>query len=300
MIRSIRPDVVHAEYFQTAEPLLRFSNLAQTSIMLHDPPEEIAARPRGEMSPARYLLQQLERAKTRRAKNDMLNKIGAILVYSERDKQRLAGARGLVEVAPGGSSPRPAVGWLGDRPHVAAFGGAMWRSENETTAVFLARQVLPRVRQIVHDAELRIFGSRPTAAVRALDDEPGVTIVGEVADFDDEFRRAGVTLTPAMAEAGRLTKAIRAMAMGCPVVLNSASAHAMSGLTNGVHALVGDSPDQLARHVAELMQDSERASQIGEAGMALVLDYFSWERTVQIYRGVFAKLLAAESADRRH
>jgi glycosyltransferase involved in cell wall biosynthesis len=150
---------------------------------------------------------------------------------------------------------------------------------------------MPLVRQSVPDAELRIFGARPTAAVRALDTEPGVTIVGEVDDYDDEFRRAGVSLAPAMVDAGLLMKAIRAMAMGCPVVLNSASAGPIVGLTPGMHALVGDSTGELATRVVELMQDSAKARKLGEAGKGLVRAHFSWDRTAAVYRDAFNRLL---------
>jgi glycosyltransferase involved in cell wall biosynthesis len=295
----VRPDIVHAEYFQTAEPLVRSTKLARTTITLHDPPGELGVKRRTDLSVVQYWLQQLERVKTQHARNAIMNKVDGLFVYSERDRNKLLGARGTVQIAPGGGPKPPDVGWLGDRPHVVAFGGAMWRLENEDTAIYIAREVMPLVRQVVPDAQLRIFGSRPTAAVRALDSEPGITVVGEVVDFDDEFRRASVTLTPVMAEAGRLTKAIRAMAMGCPVVLNSASARPIVGLTNGVHALVGDSPDELAAHVVELMQDNGRARQLGQAGMGLVRAYFSWERTVEIYRGVFEQLLEAHSVGGR-
>lgn len=290
IIRELRPDILHAEYDQAAEPLLRFDGVARTSITLHDLPGEIAAQPRRDISFLRYWLQRIEQAKTQHVKTSIANKIDALFVRSERDRAKILNARGIVEIAPVGLDP-PAVGWLGDRPHVVVFGGAMWRSENEVTAIYLARQVMPLVRQRVPDAELRIFGARPTAAVCALAAEDGVTVVGEVADYDDEFRHAGATLAPAMVDAGLLMKAIRAMAMGCPVVLNSASAGPIVGLECGVHALVGDSPVELAACVADLMQDSARARELGQAAKNLVRAHFSWERTVEVYRGVFEKLL---------
>lgn len=290
IIRELRPDVLHAEYSQAAEPLLRRARLPRTSITLHDLPGEVAVQPRSETSLIRYWLQQLDRVKTRHAKNAIVSKIDALFVRSEHDRGKISDARGIVEIAPVGLNS-PAVGWLGDRAHVAAFGGAMWRWENEFTAMYLAREVMPLVRESVPDAELRIFGARPTAAVCELDAEAGMTVVGEVADYDDEFRRAGVTLAPAMVDAGLLMKSIRAMAMGCPVVLNSASAHPIVGLTPGEHALVGDSPGELADCVVELMQNRARARQLGQLAMGLVRPHFSWEHTVEIYRSVFGQLL---------
>lgn len=294
VVGKILPNILHAEYWQTAEPLLRSAKCVRASITLHDLPGEGVVQRSADISPLRHWVQQLERAKTQRTKTAILDKIDAIFVFSERDKGKIAGAKGVVEIAQLGLSPpadTQSADWLGDQAHLAAFGGAMWRSENEATAIYLAREVMPLVRQRVPDAELRIFGSRPTAAVRALDRELGVSVLGQVADYDGEFRHAGVTLAPAMVEAGILVKAIRAMAMGCPVVLNAASADPIVGLTHGVHALVGDSTRELATHIVELMQDSDRARQLGEAARGLVRARFSWEHTAEAYRRVFEQLV---------
>lgn len=288
--RALGPDILHAEYDQAAEPLLRFGQSARTSLTLHDLPGEVAVPSRADMSFRRYWQQRLEGVKTARVSRQIVSSIDALFVRSERDRAKVAQAEGIVEIAPVGLNS-PEIGWLGDRPHVVAFGGAMWRSENELTAIYLARKVMPLVRDRVPDAELRIFGARPTTAVCELGDEYGITVVGEVADYDDEFRRAGVTLAPAMVEAGLLMKAIRAMAMGCPVVLNSASASPIVGLERGVHALVGDTSDELASHVVDLMLDRPRGQQMGHSAMNLVRPHFSWQRTVEVYCDVFAQLL---------
>jgi glycosyltransferase involved in cell wall biosynthesis len=289
VVRKVKPDILHAEYWQTAEPLLR-SGHPYTSITLHDLPCEITLKPIADISRIRYWLAQLEEFKTRRVWKKLVSSIDAIFVRSERDKDRIAESQAIVAIAPVGVDP-PAVGWTGENRHVAAFGGAMWRLENEASAIYLANEVMPLVRESVQDAELRIFGARPTAAVQELAFRPGVTVVGEVEDYDGEFRRAAVTLAPAMVDAGLLLKSIRAMAMGCPVVLNTASASPIVGIQDGIHAVVGDSPRELAFHIVALLQDKARARQLGEAARELVLAQFSWERVAEVHCTVFEQLL---------
>jgi glycosyltransferase involved in cell wall biosynthesis len=94
-----------------------------------------------------------------------------------------------------------------------------------------------------------------------------------------------------MVDAGLLLKSIRAMAMGCPVVLNTASASPIAGIQDGIHAVVGDSPRELAFHIVSLMRDRERARLLGEAALELVRAQFSWERVAEVHRGVFEQLL---------
>ena len=289
LVRHLRPDVFHAEYEQAVEPLLQSEGVL-TSITLHDLPGEVAVKRRSDTSTLRFAAQQVERRKSQHLKKAIFGKTDAIFVRSERDKGKVFGSHGIIEIAPVGLNP-PEIGWVGDRAHVAAFGGAMWRLENEMTAVHLATNVMPLVRRTIPDAELRIFGSRPTPAVRALDQQAGVSVVGEVADYDDEFRRAGVTFAPAMVDAGLLMKAIRAMAMGCPVVLNDASASPIVGLEHDVHALIGETPGALADATVQLMLDRPRATRLGQAATGLVRDRFNWTRTAETYRLVFDRLL---------
>jgi hypothetical protein len=288
IFRKLKPDILHAEYWQTVEPLLR-SGHPCTSITLHDLPCEVILDPRSPSSGIRYRLAVLENLKIKRTWKALVRNVDALFVFSERDKARVQNPKNIVEIASVGIDP-PVAAWRGDQSRAAAFGGAMWRLENEATAIYLAEQVWPIVRRSVSDAELRIFGARPTPAVRALESNPGVTIVGEVADYDDEFRRAALSLAPAMVDAGILIKAIRAMSMGCPVVLNTASASPIAGLKEGIHALVGDNPNELADHVIALMRDSVRAHQLGQAAGELVRAQFNWERVASVYGEVFNRL----------
>lgn len=290
--RTVKPTILHAEYWQTVEPLLR-SGHPRTSITLHDLPCEVILEPDSPASCLRYRLAQLENWKVARTWKALVRSVDALFVRSERDKDRVENPKNIVEIAPVGIDP-PEVGWSGDRLHVAAFGGAMWRLENAATAVYLAEQVWPAVRRSVPHAELRIFGARPTPAVQALESHPGVTVIGEVTDYDDEFRRAAVSLAPAMVDAGLLMKSLRAMAMGCPVVLNAASADPIAGIQCGTHALIGEDADELASHVVTLMSDSELAGRLGQAARELIRTQFSWDRTADVYRHTFNRLLWPE------
>jgi glycosyltransferase involved in cell wall biosynthesis len=291
--RAVQPDILHAEYAQAAEPLFRVRRAGlpvHTSIMLHDLPGEWADAAADSAGWLRTSLGRLERAKTNRLKQLVLTAIDALLVFSERDREKLQKASGIVAVTQIGFTPSESA-WIGDAPQVAAFGGALWRLENELTAIHLAREVLPLVRAQLPQAQFRIFGSRPSQQVSLLGEEPGVTVVGEVADYDDEFRHAAVALAPAMVDAGVLMKALRAMSIGCPVVLNSISAGPIVGLENGVHALIGNGPAELADQIAAAMQDRGLAQQIGSAARELVRNQYSWDHTVQTYLRVFDQLL---------
>jgi glycosyltransferase involved in cell wall biosynthesis len=293
LVHRLNPDVLHAEYLQAAEPLLQCAKTVRTSLTLHDVWANGRFINRGENGIVHKFLQLLEHAKTKRFMDKVLNRVNLLIVFSEHDKQKILRATGIVKVLSVGVN-KPLKHWVGDLENVAAFGGALWRSENESAAVYLACNVLPLVRQMLPSAELRIFGALPSDSVRALGNQPGVTVVGEVEDYDDEFRHAAVTLAPTLVEAGVLLKAIRAMSLGAPVVLNTASARPIAGLINGVHALVADDPTEYAAQVVKLMQRKENARELGKNGRDLVNQNFNWERTADAFHRAFEQLLSRD------
>ncbi|GAA2411588.1 glycosyltransferase family 4 protein [Mycolicibacterium llatzerense] len=292
LARRLRPDIVHAEYWAAVEPLFKLHREMPTSLAPHDVPDDGMTIPPAGQSLYQRCLDRHELAKRRRVARALTTKIDSLLLFSEGDRNKLEGSQCLINVAPPGLTP-PTTSWSGGEAHVAAFGGAMWRLENESTAIHLARDIMPLVRDSVPDAQLRIFGARPTKTVRALGNQPGITVLGEVTDYDGQFCDAQVALAPSMTEAGILIKSMRAMAMGCPVVLNGASARPIVGLEPGVHALVGHTPREFADHVITLMSDASRAARIGQSARSFVLENYGWDRSVAAYLAAFHQLVRA-------
>ena len=290
LMNKIQPEILHAEYVQATEPLFSCAMNTKTSVTLHD---ATVVLPRstgvGPIHP-RQILRALENAKIKRTMSKVLKDVDLLFVRSDREKQKVLNASGNVEVATVGLES-PNYGWTGDRLNTASFGGALWRVENELIAVYLARTIMPLVRQKIPSAELRIFGARPTTAVRELEHLNGVKVVGEVDDYEEEFCRSAVTLAPSLVDAGLLMKAIRAMSVGAPIVLNMSSAEPIAGLIPGVHALVADDPDEYAAHVVKLMQDKENARELGRNASDLVRQNFNWKQTANAYHRSFERLL---------
>lgn len=297
LARQLRPDVIHAEYWAAAEPLFKLRGEVPTSLAPHDVPDDGMTIPSIGQSIYQRCLDRHELAKRRRVASALTTKIDSLLLFSEVDRAKLEGSQCLINVAPPGLNP-PATAWSGGETHVAAFGGAMWRLENEATAIYLVRDVMPLVRDAIPDAQLRIFGARPTDRVRALGNQPGITVVGEVADYDGQFRDAQVALAPSMTEAGILIKSMRAMAMGCPAVLNRASARPIVGLKSGVHALVGHTSRELADHVISMMTDTSRAVRIGRSARDFVLENYGWDQSGAAYLAAFRQLVRESQACR--
>lgn len=168
--------------------------------------------------------------------------------------------------APGGADPRPAT---------LVFEGAMGFPPNVAAARYLAREILPRIREQVPEAELWLVGRDPAPEVRELADE-GVWVSGFVEDVRPYLDAATVFVCPMQTGAGIKNKVLQAWAMEKPVV---GTAEAMGGLAaeEGTNVLLGRSPEELAEAVVGLLKDPGYRERLGREGRKTVLKRYTWE-----------------------
>jgi glycosyltransferase involved in cell wall biosynthesis len=155
--------------------------------------------------------------------------------------------------------------------------GALDYFPNEDAAVWFAREVWPAVRAKFPQAEFRIVGRNPTAAVRALASIPGVNLVGQVPDVRPFVASAAVVVVPLRLARGVQNKVLEAMAMGKAVVAAPASLAALR-TESGVHLLSASAPREWADAVCGLLSSPERRRELGAAARGYVEEHHHWER----------------------
>jgi glycosyltransferase involved in cell wall biosynthesis len=100
------------------------------------------------------------------------------------------------------------------------FCGVMNYAPNAQGAVWLAREVWPRVRRHRPDAELLLIGASPSAEVLALASESaGIVVTGTVPDVRPYLWRAAVAAAPLQVARGIQNKVLEAVAAGLPCVV---------------------------------------------------------------------------------
>jgi polysaccharide biosynthesis protein PslH len=113
------------------------------------------------------------------------------------------------------ASPRPPSA----RPAVV-FSGVMNYAPNAQGAVWLARDVWPRVRRERPDAELLIVGASPADDVRALPrTDTSITVTGTVPSVREYLWDAAMAVAPLRVARGVQNKVIEAVAAGLPCVV---------------------------------------------------------------------------------
>jgi sugar transferase (PEP-CTERM/EpsH1 system associated) len=156
-----------------------------------------------------------------------------------------------------------------------SFVGRMDYFPNQQAIFFFCEQVLPLIRKKRPAATLTIIGAEPSAEIRCLGKQDGITVTGTVPDVRDLVRRSAVAVAPLMIARGTQNKIIECMAMGVPVVTSPEAAGGVDA-ERDTHLLVADSAAAYADKVLALMNDSAMRARYAAAGRARVKSHHDW------------------------
>jgi glycosyltransferase involved in cell wall biosynthesis len=187
--------------------------------------------------------------------------------------------------APGERAGRPGR----DRPDGIGvlFVGNLTYPPNADAAIRLVREVLPRLREMAGRPVTVTLAGEPDDSVRALAAEPGVRVSGFVSDLAACYRAADVVVAPLAAGGGTRIKLLEAFAHGLPVVTSAAGAAGLD-LAEGVHVLMAEDADDVARAVAALAADRGLRERLVVQAGRLVSRSYSHDAVIPRIREFFA------------
>jgi glycosyltransferase involved in cell wall biosynthesis len=177
------------------------------------------------------------------------------------------------------------------------FSGSMDWHPNEDAVAYFADAILPRIRAAVPDVSMTVVGRNPTARLRELAAQAGITLTGTVDDVRPWIAEGQVYVVPLRAGSGTRLKIFEALAMAKPVVSTTVGAEGLA-LQPGRHFVVADDPDAFADAVVQLLRNPERRRALGGAGRSLVETYCSWPIVAREFEHRCAEVVA-EHADAR-
>jgi O-antigen biosynthesis protein len=167
------------------------------------------------------------------------------------------------------------------------FVGGYDHVPNQDAARWLAKSIMPLVRNEIPDATLRLVGSNPTKDVLALHDEDaGVDVVGFVDDLGPVYTRARITVAPLRYGAGVKGKIGQSVSEGVPVVGTALALEGMH-LVPEQDVLIGDTEEEIADAIVRLMRDDDLWNRLSRSAKEKVAAQFG----PQVARAVLEGLL---------
>jgi len=174
--------------------------------------------------------------------------------------------------APGAVVPQPTL--YGPGPNIV-FTGQMDYAPNVAAVERMVHRILPAIRERCSSAEFHIVGRAPTAAVKALGRQNGVTVWGEVSDVRPFIAEADLVAAPLTIARGIQNKVLEAMAMAKPVLLSPEAATGIDA-EDGVHFTIAEGDRMMVGRALALFEDRAKARTMGQAARAFVLDRQTW------------------------
>ena len=145
------------------------------------------------------------------------------------------------------------------------FFGNYAHDPNVDAAVWLAREILPRVRDVLPDVSLTIAGSDPTLEVKRLACAD-VTVTGYVADLDALIARHRLAVLPLRFGAGIKGKVLRAMACGIPVITTRIGAEGIA--QPEAPPALAETTEDFVREIVFAYSDQSRWDELSRLSLA--------------------------------
>lgn len=202
-----------------------------------------------------------------------------VIFISNRDRSAVAGHPPSSLVIPNGVDTGY---WQADtrrRPSGSVvFTGVMDYPPNVDAALYLIRELAPRIQHAVPGAEFVIAGRNPSRAItEAARNAAGVVVTGGVDDLRPYLDRASVFAAPLRFSSGMQNKILEAMAMCVPVVTTPVVADGLRLDNVGDPPVrVATTPDALTTEIVTFLQDPAAHHTFGTAGRRFVERHFNW------------------------
>ncbi len=171
------------------------------------------------------------------------------------------------------------------------FVGNYRHPPNADAVYFFAEEVLPRIRELVPEAEFSVVGGNTSLLdLKRLDPSRGIRVVGYVDDIRTAYEGATVFVAPIRTGTGMRVKILEALSMGMAVVATRLAAQGFQTQTDPV-LLVADDPESLAAETVRVLKDAVLQRNLGDQARRLIVERFDW----QVLEAEFLGLVEAES-----
>lgn len=212
--------------------------------------------------------------------------VDSIIVHSsfEADTLKNVDAKLPVTVVPWTVKLRPTPLPFKQRDGFA-FVGSFGHPPNLDAALYLAAEIMPKIRKSRPGATAYIVGSNVPAQVTALQ-SADFNVMGYVPELADALHRVRCTIVPLRYGAGLKGKVLESFAHGIPCVMSEIAAEGMD-LPAELQWLIAKTPDDFAKKLALMLANEEKNAEFADLGLEFISKIFS---ALAIERGINAAI----------
>lgn len=165
-------------------------------------------------------------------------------------------------------------------PRSCVFVGVLDYLPNSDAVKWFSQHIWSEVRKKFPDAVFRIVGKNPTPEVMALNDIPGIEVVGPVPDVRPWLHKSACVVVPLRIARGVQNKVLEAMACGRALVCSSSPLKGLA-VEPGLHLLQADTVAEWVDALTTVFEDKYRTEELGMAASAWVQINHRWKACLE-------------------
>ncbi|MGE0560686.1 MAG: glycosyltransferase [Flavobacteriales bacterium] len=224
---------------------------------------------------------KIETERLKRYEHFVFNDFNNLTIISKQDKELIVNIKNdSIVVVPNGVDYSIYQHRISEKKYDLIFTGNMSYPPNVTSAIYIVKELLPIIWKTYPLVNLAIVGANPDSRVIALKSEK-VTVTGWVEDISEYYASSKIFVAPMQIGTGLQNKLLEAMAMKLPCITSNLANNAL-GAEHNNNILIGNSPEEYAKHVLNLLENQDIYNSIAENGFNYIKQHFTWEGTTQI------------------
>ncbi len=219
----------------------------------------------------------------RRIEKGLVMKTPFLMFASRRDRRVMGGREVTGEILP---QAVDAEFWQRTthepQKNVIIFTGVMSYPPNHDAALFLLKEILPRVRQTIPASEVIIAGRDPLPELQqAAAHDKQIKLTGFVEDLRPYLERATLYVAPIRFASGVQNKILEALAMQMPVLTTPVVAEGLRFNDETELPLrVAETAEQFVESIVSLMRNAEERARLANAARPFVEKNFVWASNI--------------------
>jgi len=285
LIEKCKPDHIYCQLTRVSE-YVKESKLPKT-LDYQDVFSLGAKRQAESSSPLMKMFFMMEYRRLLRYEHDIFDKFDHKTIISLPDREMLPHPlRNQVVIIPNGVDHEYFKPIEAKKTHDIVFTGNMGYPPNIDAARFLAIEIFPLVLKQFPNATLLLAGANPSAKIRAIQSS-NITVTGWLPDIRDSYASSRVFIAPMRIGTGLQNKLLEAMAMELPCITSMLANQAL-GAKENEEILVGNTAQEYANHIVNLLKDEPKARNLAEKGHSFIQREFNWEKSTALLEELFA------------
>jgi len=157
------------------------------------------------------------------------------------------------------------------------FVGTMSWYPNIEAALFICREIMPRIRSVAQDIKFQIIGANPPEKIKSFAEKyDDIEVLGFVDEVRDYIEKACVYVCPITDGGGTKLKILDALAMEKAIVAHEIASEGID-VSDGVNILLADQADQFAAQIIRLIENPDERARLGKAARRLAIERYDYE-----------------------